>query len=110
MQAIDRKRESDNRQILKELEKVEKALGAAPGKNGAPVISGGPDNAGAPATGPENQTGYYYQVQSGNTLSAIAKAYTEQGHKVTVAQILAANPGLNPKNLIVGRKIFIPAK
>ena len=28
---------------------------------------------------------------------------------MTPDQILAANPGLNPKNLIVGKKIFIPA-
>jgi phage tail protein X len=27
---------------------------------------------------------------------------------VTTAQILAANPGLNPNSLIVGKKIFIP--
>ena len=31
-----------------------------------------------------------------------------KGVKVTTTQILAANPGLNPNSLIVGKKIFIP--
>ena len=42
-------------------------------------------------------------------LSIIVKAYRDQGIKVTADQILKANPGLDPKNLIVGKKIFIPA-
>jgi LysM repeat protein len=29
--------------------------------------------------------------------------------KVSVSQILAANPGLSANNLIVGKKIFIPS-
>ena len=59
------------------------------------------------ATGP--QKGYDYTIQRGDTLLAIAKAYREQGIKVTTDQILKANPGLDPKSLIVGKKIFIPA-
>lgn len=40
---------------------------------------------------------------------AIAKPDQDQGIKVTWDQILKANPGLEPKSLFVGRKIFIPA-
>ena len=48
-------------------------------------------------------------IQSGDTLSAIVQAYKEKNIKVTVAQILKANPGLKAERLIVGTKIFIPA-
>jgi len=47
-------------------------------------------------------------VGSGDTISAIAKAYQDKGVKVTVKQILDANPGLDPKNLKVGQKVWIP--
>jgi LysM repeat protein len=54
------------------------------------------------------ENGYEYKVAAGDTLSIIAKAYREQGIKVTAEQILKANPGLNPNSLKVGQKIFIP--
>jgi LysM repeat protein len=55
-----------------------------------------------------NARGYEYTIQPGNTLSAVAKAYQNQGIKVTVDDILKANPGLDPKRLQVGQVIFIP--
>ena len=106
VQQIDKKRQDDNEQILKALDKLSKSMGA-------PATSHKP----APALSTENSTsttaggaqkGYYYEVKSGDTLSAIAKAYRDQGVKVTKEQIQAANPGLNPKTLAVGKKIFIP--
>jgi phage tail protein X len=48
-------------------------------------------------------------IKSGDTLDAVALAYREKNIKVTVAQILSANPGLKAGRLIVGKKIFIPA-
>ena len=48
-------------------------------------------------------------IQSGDTLDAIVQAYKEKNIKVTVAQILKANPGLKAERLRVGQKIFIPA-
>ncbi|HXF11130.1 MAG TPA: LysM peptidoglycan-binding domain-containing protein [Desulfuromonadaceae bacterium] len=110
VQEIDKKRLSDNEQILKELEKLDKALGVAPSPTGRKVTTSNPppavDNPTPPANVP--QKGYEYTVAKGDNLSAIAKAYRAQGVKVTVEQIQAANPGLSPKNLIVGKKIFIP--
>ena len=55
------------------------------------------------------ESGYEYKVAAGDTLLIIAKAYRDQGIKVTSEQILKANPGLDPKSLKVGQKIFIPA-
>lgn len=65
--------------------------------------------AGRPAGTPSTyERGWEYTVQQGNTLSAIASAYRADGHKVTVADILKANPGLNANKLKVGQVIFIP--
>ena len=49
-----------------------------------------------------------YTVQDGNTLAEIVKAYRDKGVKVTVQQVLDANPGLKATNMKVGQKIFIP--
>jgi LysM repeat protein len=101
---IDRNRQEDNKKILDTLDKLGKAGGAATSHK-PPVVS--TDNASSPTNGPQN--GYYYEIKNGDTLSAIAKAYsTELKIKLTPEQIQTANPGLNPKNLIVGKKIFIP--
>ena len=55
------------------------------------------------------EKGYEYVIKESDTLSAIARAYNEQGIKVTVQQILDANQGLKAENLKPGKKIFIPA-
>ena len=52
--------------------------------------------------------GWDYTIEQDNTLSAIAKAFRNNGHKVTVNDILKANPGLDPNKLRVGQVIFIP--
>ena len=70
----------------------------------APRASGGaaPAKPAAPA-----YTGPYYEhvVESGQTLSFIAK-----GFETTVQKILDANPGLKANNLRVGQKLIIPAE
>ena len=114
VQEIDKKRQEDNDRVLKELERLEKSLGASSSSHrSAPDIT--PDITptpikGHPTTGPSGpQNGYDYTIQRGDTLLAIAKAYRAQGIKVTTDQILKANPGLDAKNMKVGQKIFIPA-
>ena len=109
VQEIDKKRQDDNNLILSQLEKLAKA-------GGVPVTAHKPSPAVTPTTTTSTdnptpggkQNGYYYPIASGDTISAIAKAYRAKGVKVTTDQILAANPGLNPNSLIVGKKIFIP--
>jgi nucleoid-associated protein YgaU len=108
VQEIDKKRQEDRTLILKELEKLGKVGGGSPTGRKPPVVSTTTtENPGSPGTGP--QKGYEYTIQRGDTLLAIAKAYREQGIKVTTDQILKANPGLNANNLKAGQKIFIPA-
>jgi septal ring factor EnvC (AmiA/AmiB activator) len=107
VQEIDKKRQADNEQILKELEKLDKSLGVTPtAHKSTPAAT--TNNPSAVVGGKQN--GYYYEIKSGDTLSAIAKAYRDSDKhvKVTADDILKANPGLNPKNMVVGKKIFIP--
>ena len=108
VQEIDKKRQEDNEMILKQIEKLGKVSGGSTGHKLAAAVSttASTDNSTPGAGGP--QKGYDYTIAAGDTVSAIAKAYRAQGVKVTSAQILAANPGLNPNSLIVGKKIFIP--
>jgi cell division septum initiation protein DivIVA len=107
VQEIDKKRQDDNERILKELERLDKSMDVSPpGHKTAPGVST-PSTGSTTSSGP--QKGYDYAIQDKDTLSAIAKAYRAQGIKVTTSQILAANPGLNPNSLVVGKKIFIPA-
>jgi len=102
---LAKKQQDDNDLIVKELEKLGKG-GSIPTTSHKPTTVS-TDNPTPTASGP--QKGYYYTIQEKDTLSAIAKAYSaELKVKLTADQILAANPGLNPKNLIVGKKIFIP--
>jgi len=105
VQEIDRNRQEDNKKILDTLEKLGKGGTVSTTSHKPPVVS--TENPTPAASGP--QKGYYYEVKNGDTLSAIAKAYSaELKIKLTAEQIQAANPGLNPKNLVVGKKVFIP--
>lgn len=44
-----------------------------------------------------------YSVQPGDTLYEIARA-----HNISLSALYAANPGIDPNNLAVGQKIFVP--
>ena len=95
---------SDDRDlILKEIEKLGKSITASASRPRPAADEPRPRAADVP------DKGYEYVVQSGDTLSAIVTAYREQGVKVTVDQVLKANPGLKASSLQVGKKIFIPA-
>ncbi len=103
---VDRKRAEDRELILGEIKKLGKTMagsGTRPPKKQDDPPKGGTEN----STGPEK--GYDYVIQSGDTLSTIAAAYKEKGVKVTVDDILKANPGLKATSLKVGQKVFIPA-
>ena len=105
---VDRKRMDDAEKIRTELVKLRRALEAPltpPKTKPAPV----PKEKPAPEKPVGDDKVFPYTIQSGDTLDAIVQAYKEKNIKVTVAQILAANPGLKADKLRVGQKIFIPA-
>jgi N-acetylmuramoyl-L-alanine amidase len=101
---VDRKRQEDNEKVLSELEKLGKTLGGSSGRRSSTVPDTKPV-ADANPTAPH----FEYTVQAGDTLGAIVRAYKDKNIKVTLQQILAANPGLKPENMKVGQKIVIPA-
>ncbi len=110
VQELAKKQQADNDLILKEIEKLGKISGGSTSTHRSPpsvATTTSTDNLTVNAS--DKQNGYWQVVGSGDTISAIAKAYRDKGIKVTADQILKANPGLDPKNLIVGKKIFIPA-
>jgi|SRR5208282_2298724 len=104
---LAKKQQADNDLILKELGKLGKVGGSPSGRKSTPSVTTNAATGGSSAGGKEN--GYEYKVAAGDNLSIIAKAYRDQGIKMTADQILKANPGLNPNSLKVGQKIFIPA-
>ncbi len=111
VQELAKKQQADNDLILKEIAKLGK-VGSPPSThkptpNVTPLPPMGGSGSGSAVGGKES--GYEYKVAAGDTLMIIAKAYRDQGIKVTAEQILKANPGLDAKNLKVGQKIFIPA-
>jgi LysM repeat protein len=111
MNDIDKKRQDDRELILAQIQKLANAPVALPPpqthhsehSNITPGDTGsGNDTSAAP------DKGHYYEVKKGDSLSLIVKAYQDQGVKVTMRQVLKANPGLDPNKLYAGKKIFIP--
>ena len=106
VQEVDRKRKDDSDMIAKQIENLVKAAAMTPppptrSRTSTPTSE-------EPATPSVPAKGYEYEVKPGDTLGLILKAYREKGVKVTLSQMKAANPKMNPDVLIPGRKIFIP--
>lgn len=102
---VDRKRVADYERIVSQIEGLGKVVATPPP---APKErSRAPEDEPPPAK--VSGSGYEYVIKRGDRLSVIAQAYREKNIKVTVKDILDANPGLNPDRLRVGQKIFIPA-
>ena len=108
LKEVDRKRQEDNEHILEVLKKLGKNIGGSVKPTVALPPPKAADAGGATASATPDK-GFEYEIKSGDTLDAIRAAYREQNIKITVKQILNANPGLDEKKLKVGQKIFIPA-
>ncbi|MBI2928701.1 MAG: LysM peptidoglycan-binding domain-containing protein [Verrucomicrobia bacterium] len=104
LRELAQKQDADRKLILDEIKKLATApLVRAPEKKAAaepPKAAAKPD---------KEETGYEYVIKEKDTLSAIVVACREKGLKVTVKQVLEANPKVNPNRLLPGQKIFIPA-
>jgi len=105
---IDQKQQDDKELILGKIEEIGKIAAGAPTHVHKAVVAPKetPEDS-APDTA-EPQKGHEYKVQPGDNLSAIIKAFREKGVKVTLSQVLKANPGLNANTVYVGKTIFIP--
>jgi hypothetical protein len=103
---LDEKREADKRLILSGI----KDLGKAPAMSAAEPSA---KTAQSHAAETSDELPFVYTVKKNDRLRDIVAAYNEyfQKHgqsKLTVEQVLKANPGLNPDRLIAGKKIKIP--
>lgn len=112
LKEVDSKRQADNEHVVQQLKDLAKSLSSAAGRKSASSSSANVDIKPPAATATANggtETGIEYVVKDGDTLGAIVKACKEKNIKVTIQQILNANPGLKPETMKVGQKIFIPA-
>jgi LysM repeat protein len=105
---VDRKRVDDAEKIQTQLLNLRKVLEAPPPQTKKSSVTT-PKEASGTGSSSKPENGFEYTVKSGDTLDAIALGCKEKNIKVTVAQILKANPGLKAERLKVGQKIFIPA-
>lgn len=102
---IDQKQQDDKELILGKIEELAK-ISAAPLHSHKPAAT--PKETPEEVNPAAGQTHLEYTVQPGNTLSAIVKAYRDKGIKVTVPEVLKANPGLTATTLYIGKTIIIP--
>ncbi|HAV62581.1 MAG TPA: hypothetical protein DCY13_09475 [Verrucomicrobiales bacterium] len=99
LKELDSKRISDNKTLMAEVEKLIRNLKPAGGSApSSPVV----------VQPPPSQEGYTHIIQPGETISAVVAAFRAQGVRVSVDEVLKANPGLDPRRMSVGQEIFIP--
>jgi multidrug efflux pump subunit AcrA (membrane-fusion protein) len=102
---VDAKRQADNEKVLSALEKLAKSV-TAPRPTELATASSRPASV-SPKTA-NAKGGYYYEVRDKDTLSGIVKAYRDQGIKVTLKQLMEANPTIKPTTLKPGDKVWVP--
>jgi nucleoid-associated protein YgaU len=110
IQKVDRKRVEDRKAIMQGLKEIEKiARTPAPVPEPEPIPEPSPTSSGSsPQQAPKSFKGYEYTVQPGDHLTAIIKAYRDEGVDVTLDQVKEANPDLNPDLVRPGQVIRIP--
>lgn len=107
----NKKLTEERKQLIEELQKLRVALAVQPqateaaGSSSArqgSAVSGGPPVQ-EPAKPVQTRARTVHRVQSGETLSSIARRYGKRLDSIT-----AANPGVNPKKLRVGQEVVVP--
>jgi LysM repeat protein len=105
---VDRKRLDDNEKIHADLLKLGNTL-AVPAPSHRKSHDAPPTDNPVPDKTATSDKGFEHVIQPGDTLSVIVQGCRDKNIKVTIDQILKANPGLKPEKLHPGQKIFIPA-
>lgn len=105
VQEVEDKRKADRELILREIKDLGRVMSSAT----ANTTARSPRGASNEPTAKLPKEAIEHTIASGDTLLAIAVAYSkETGKKITTDLILRANSGLKAERLIVGRKILIP--
>jgi nucleoid-associated protein YgaU len=105
---VDQKRMKDAEQVQAQFVKLSKVVAPPSSTAKKPPTNSTSDHPIEASSTPEKGFGEY-TIQKGDNLSLIIKAYADKNIKLTVDQIVKANPGLVPEKLKVGQKIWIPA-
>jgi LysM repeat protein len=108
IEEVDQKRVEDAKTVRNELLKLGRSLSAPAPASKRTIATDQPENSNSQKAN-QDDSGFWHVVKSGDTLSTISQAYREKNIKVSVEQIIKANPGLKPESLRVGKKIWIPA-
>jgi LysM repeat protein len=110
VQEIDQKRLQDYEKIRAELVELGKTLAAPPAQPEASGTNAPSSTNNLSAIPPDNGP-WEYVIQPNDALSKIAQTFRrEKNLKITVADILKANPGLVAERIRPGQKIVIPAQ
>lgn len=112
MRDLDQKREADRKLILDQLEKLSLGLNLSTEVSRSGKKGESKSASAAPAKPFEGNV-LKYRVQSGDMLEKVLRTFNQQlkedgRPRVTFEQVLAANPGLNPNNLLAGKEILLP--
>jgi DNA repair exonuclease SbcCD ATPase subunit len=104
LKELDEKRESDKKLILENIKELAKVPMAPPPET-KPAPRHAPD--------PNEEPPLVYTVRKNDRLLDILAAYNEHFQKngqakITMAQVLKANPGLKADRLVAGTKVKIP--
>ena len=106
VQEVDKKRIADTEKLVAELAKLGKTFSSVPvSSNPVKPTPAGGSPARPPAGG---EKGYEYLVKSGDTGGTILQFYRDQGVKITLRQLMEANPSINWNKLKIGQKVFVP--
>ncbi len=109
VQTIEDKRKTDREVILREIEKLAKAVTSSSGSKPPKSPKASPPTGSSDKPGDLPEKAVEHTIAAGDTLSTIAAAYSkEMGIKVTTEQIRKANPGIKEDKLRVGQKVLIP--
>lgn len=90
------------KKMVEELEEKGVQVAVVPSSSGGPTSGSMATVKKAPDTKP-GASGIY-TIKSGDTLGKIAAAY-----KISLSQLQAANPGIDPRRLRIGQQVAIPA-
>ncbi|MCL4180665.1 MAG: LysM peptidoglycan-binding domain-containing protein [Verrucomicrobia bacterium] len=103
---VDRKREADQRMILKEIESLARSVTAS--LQAPPPRRSEPERSTAAAYDEVAE----HTVEQGQTLSAIVAAYNaeykKRGKRTSLKLVQDANPNIKPESIRVGQKVNIP--
>ncbi len=103
---VDKNREADQAVVKREVDQAFERMKSLIQNRAATVPA--PSDSGSTSTSSAPDKFYTHEIQAGQTISAVAGAFRKQGVKVYESDIMAANPGINPKTLQVGQVIKIP--